>query len=95
MIEPPFAFTLAAKSKVKIQWIRWSGTAYQLETDRIPNIYIGLVPNSRAMQKALKEQEDEKEQVTLKEQDDEKEQVEDKVDESPNESGGQKEQSKR
>ena len=42
--QPPFAFTLNAKSKVKFLWKRAYAAGYQLSTDLIPNIYLGLVP---------------------------------------------------
>lgn len=43
--QPPFTFTLTEKSKVKFLWKRAYAAGYQLTTDLIPNIYLGLVPS--------------------------------------------------
>lgn len=42
--QPPFTFTLTAKSKVKFLWKRYQSAGYQLDTSLIPNIYLGVVP---------------------------------------------------
>lgn len=43
--QPPFAFALTAKSKVKFLWKRAYAAGYQVDTSLIPNIYLGLVPD--------------------------------------------------